>query len=445
MPNNPQTPPRIEPRLRPNWIASLPKPRRDAWVDALEDDQARIYRRLFWLRAHDYQREPDGDWTAWLLLGGRGSGKTRAGAEWVMEKIALDGARRVALIGTTLADVEEVMIGGPSGLRRAAFDKTEALRFYKSARKIVWPNGAEAFAFSAEDPDSLRGHAFDLAWSDEFAKWRYAQETFDNLQFALREGPRPRQLITTTPRNRPELRALLAMPGVAITRARSIDNKDNLSPAFFDAVVARYQGTRLGRQELDGELLKDVAGALWSRDLIEKTRVRIAPDLTRIVIAVDPPVTAGPRADSCGIVAAGLGTDGACYVLEDRSVQGVSPEAWAARALALYRFLKADCLVVETNQGGDLVRSVMAQIDPGVPVRAVHATRGKRTRAEPVAMLYEQGRVKHVGAFPELEDEMTSYGGREFSGRSPDRLDALVWAVTELMLRREGAVRVRGM
>lgn len=397
------------------------------------------------MRAHDYQREPDGDWTTWVLLGGRGSGKTRAGAEWVMEKIALDGARRVALIGTTLQDVEGVMIGGPSGLRRAAFDKTEALRFYKSSRKIVWPNGAEAFCFSAEEPDSLRGYAFDLAWCDEFAKWRYAQDTFDNLQFALREGPRPRQLITTTPRNRPELRALLDMPGIAITRARSEDNRRNLSPAFLDSVVARYKGTRLGRQELDGELLEDAAGALWSRDLIERNRVRQPPDLARIVVAVDPPVTAGPRADRCGIVAAGLGADGFCYVLEDRSVQGISPEGWAARALALYHALKADCLVVETNQGGDLVRSVMAQADPSVPVRAVHATRGKRLRAEPVAMLYEQGRVKHAGAFAELEDEMTSYGAEGFRGRSPDRLDALIWAVTEVMLRREREVRVRGV
>lgn len=361
-----------------------------------------------------------------------------------MEKVAVDAARRVALIGQTLDDVEKVMVNGPSGLRQAAFDKTEALRYYKSSRKIVWPNGAEAFCFSAEEPDSLRGHAFDLAWCDEFAKWRYAQDTFDNLQFALREGQRPRQLITTTPRNRPELRALLQMPGLVVTRARSEDNRRNLSPAFLDSVVARYKGTRLGRQELDGELLGDAEGALWSRDLIEKCRVRTAPEMTRIVVAVDPPVTAGPRANACGIVAAGLGADGVCYVLEDRSVHGASPEAWAARAQALYRALKADCLAVETNQGGDLVRSVMAQVDASIPIRAVHATRGKRTRAEPVAMLYEQGRVKHVGAFPELDDEMTSYGAEGFKGRSPDRLDAVVWAVTEVMLRTEREVKVRG-
>lgn len=435
----------VDPRLHLSAVAQASAEVRNAWIDAMTPEELSLYRRLFALRAHPYQRAPDGDWTTWLLMGGRGSGKTRAGSEWVMETIALDGARRVALIGQTLHDVEEVMVGGPSGLRRAAFDKSEAPRFYKASRKIVWPNGAEAFVFSAEDPDSLRGHAFDLAWCDEFAKWRYAQDTFDNLQFALREGDRPRQLITTTPRNRPELRALLSVPGVAITRARSVDNKENLSPAFFDAVVARYAGTRLGRQELDGELLEDVAGALWTRDRIERNRLRAAPEMARIVVAVDPPVTAGPRADACGIVAAGLGVDGVGYILDDRSAHGLSPEGWAARALALFQSLKADCLVVETNQGGDLVRSVMAQVDASVPIRAVHATRGKRTRAEPVAMLYEQGRVKHVGAFAELEDEMTSFGGVGVKGRSPDRLDALVWAVTELMLRREREVRVRGM
>lgn len=393
--------------------------------------------------AHDYQRPPGGDWTAWILLGGRGAGKTRAGAEWVLECVAYRQAKRIALIGETFADAREVMVGGPCGLLKIPLYDSEIPKYVKTERKLIWPNGAEAFCFSADDPDSLRGHAFDLAWCDEFAKWRYAQETFDNLQFALREGPRPRQLITTTPRNRPELRALLDMRGVAVTRARSEDNRENLSPAFFDSIVARYKGTRLGRQELDGEVLEDAAGALWTRDLIEKNRVRAAPEMTRIVVAVDPPVTTGPRADACGIVAAGQGVDGVCYVLEDRSVQGLTPEGWAKRALALYRSLKADCLVVETNQGGDLVRSVMAQVDAGVPVRNVHATRGKRLRAEPVAMLYEQGRAKHVGAFPELEDEMTSYGAEGPAGRSPDRLDALVWAVTELMLRRPSEVRIR--
>jgi phage terminase large subunit-like protein len=415
-----------------------------AFEESLTDLEAEVLAKSFWLlKSHEYQWPPGGDWSTWLLLGGRGCGKTRAGAEWVTTQIALNRYERVALIGQTLDDVRDVMIEGPSGLRKVSA-RGESPRFYKSAHKIVWPNGAEAFAFSAEEPDSLRGHAFDLAWCDEFAKWRYAQDTFDNLQFALREGPRPRQLITTTPRNRPELRALLDMPGVAITRARSIDNRENLSPAFFDGVVARYQGTRLGRQELDGEMLEDAEGALWNRASIEKNRVRQAPEMARIVVAVDPPVTAGKRSDACGIVAMGLGADGVAYVLEDRSAHGLTPEAWSARALALHQTLKADCLIVETNQGGDLVRSVMTQADPGVPVRNVHATRGKRTRAEPVAMLYEQGRVKHVGAFPELEDEMTSFGAQGLKGRSPDRLDAMVWAATELMLRREPEVRVRG-
>jgi phage terminase large subunit-like protein len=391
--------------------------------------------------AHDYQRPPKGDWNAWLLLGGRGAGKTRAGAEWVLENVVFGAAKRIALIGETFADVRDVKIGGPCGLRKIPLYDSERPKYIKSEGRLIWRNGAEALAFSAEDPDSLRGHAFDLAWCDEYAKWRHAQATFDNLQFALREGPRPRQMITTTPKNRPELRALLDMPGVVVTRVRSEDNRANLSPVFLDGVVARYAGTRLGRQELDGEMLEDTAGALWSRDVIERGRVREAPDLTRIVVAVDPPVTSGPKADECGIVAAGLGADGVAYVLEDRSAQGLTPPQWAARAQSLYQTLKADCLVVEVNQGGDLVRNVMAQVDASVPVRAVHATRTKRVRAEPVAMLYEQGRVKHVGAFVELEDQMASFDGT--GARSPDRLDALVWALTELMLRKLAEVRVR--
>jgi phage terminase large subunit-like protein len=395
------------------------------------------------MRARVSQVPPDGDWATWLFIGGRGSGKTRAGAEWVLERVAYREAQRVALIGETLADVRDVMIGGVSGLRAVALYDSEEPRYVKSERKLIWRNGAEARMFSAEDPDSLRGHAFDLAWCDEFAKWRHAQETFDNLQFALREGPWPRQLITTTPRNRPELKALLELPGVAVTRARSQDNAANLSPAFFKNVVARYEGTRLGRQELDAELLEDLEGALWTRATIEKNRVRAAPDLTRIVVAVDPPVTSGPHADECGIVAAGLGRDGVVYVLADASVQGRAPKIWAARALALFETWKADCIVVETNQGGQLVREVFQGLDAGASLREVHASRGKRARAEPVALLYEQGRVKHVGAFPLLEDQLCAMGAAEAGSGSPDRADALVWAVTELALRTRGVVRIR--
>jgi phage terminase large subunit-like protein len=415
---------------------------RRKFLQTLSDDEHRLYRDLFALSAHPYQREPEGGWTIWVLLGGRGAGKTRAGSEWVMEKVAEGRAGRVGLVGETLADVRDVMIEGPAGLRKAAMQRDERPRFLKSQRKLVWPNGAQARIFSAEDPDSLRGHAFDLAWCDEFAKWRHAQETFDTLQMAMREGPRPLQMVTTTPRDRPEVRALLALDGVVTTRARSADNRENLSPSFFAAIVKRYAGTRLGRQELDGELLGQAEGALWPRDMLERARVRQAPELARVAVAVDPPSSVGPDADECGIVAAGVDAEGGAYVLEDRSIQGLTPQGWAARALALYAAVKADCIVAEANQGGEMVRAVFGQADPSVPVRLVHATRGKRARAEPVAMLYEQGRVKHVGAFPVLEDQMAAMGVKG-GVRSPDRADALVWVLTELMLTRAPAPRVR--
>lgn len=418
------------------------------FLNSLSTDEAALYRGLFLLRAHDYQLEPDGDWTTWLLLGGRGSGKTRAGAEWVLEKIAFGEARRVALIGETLADVADVMIEGPSGLRNAAMQRDERPRFLRSQGKVTWTNGAVAHVFSAEDPDALRGHAFDLAWGDEFCKWRHAQETFDTLQMALREGGRPRQLFTTTPKNRPELRMLLTDPDIAVTRATSFDNAANLSPAFFKSVVKRYEGTRLGRQELMGEVLADLEGALWNRQTIERARVRTAPELTRIVVAVDPAVSAGRAADACGIVAAGRAADGRAYVLADKTVHGASPAGWAGSAIALYHALKADCVVAEANQGGELIRTLFRETDASVPVRLVHATRAKRARAEPAALLYEQGRVAHVGAFPELEDQMCAFGAEDVRRRgrgSPDRVDALVWAVWELMLRRDGEARVRAV
>ncbi|HAJ48506.1 MAG TPA: hypothetical protein DCL54_18165, partial [Alphaproteobacteria bacterium] len=273
--------------LRKNWSAR-------SFAQSLTDEEHALYRDYFPLFAHDYQLEPEGAWAIWLLMGGRGSGKTRAGAEWVMEQVALGAARHVALIGETLADARDVMIEGVSGIRRAAMDRDERPRFIKSERMLRWSNGAQARIFSAEDPDSVRGHAFDLVWGDEFAKWRYAQEVLDTTLFALRVGERPRMLITTTPRNRPDLRRLLNEPGLVVTRARTLDNADHLSAEFLTRIVKRYEGTALGRQELDGELLEDAQGALWNRAIIEAARVRAAPALSRIVVAVDPPVSSGP-------------------------------------------------------------------------------------------------------------------------------------------------------
>lgn len=384
-----------------------------------------------------------GPWTTWLMLGGRGAGKTRLGAEWVRALAKGTGpyadqrALHIALVGETEHDVREVMIEGPAGLLRVS-PRSERPLWVATRRRLEWPNGAIGLAFSAEDPEQLRGPQFDSAWCDELAKWRHVDATFDMLQFGLRLGHRPRQLVTTTPRPIPLIKRLLADPRTAVTRAATQANAAHLSPAFLDEVLARYAGTRLGRQEIDGEVIEERADALWTRALIEASRVRAAPPLMRIVVGIDPPVSGRPGADACGIVAAGLAADGCIYVLEDASVQGLSPAGWAIKAVALYHRLKADALVAEVNQGGDMVRAVLVQVERGLPLRTVHATRGKWLRAEPVAMMYQQGKIKHVDPpLAPLEDEMCDFDISGYSsGTSPDRLDALVWAVTELTMRR---------
>jgi phage terminase large subunit-like protein len=402
--------------------------------------------RDFIALAHAHQEPPaaanhGGPWSCWLLLGGRGAGKTRTGAEFVRALVhgcapyAAERHRAIALVGETAHDVREVMIEGPSGLMRVS-PRSERPQWTATRRRLEWANGAVAYAFSAEDPEQLRGPQFDAAWCDELAKWNHAEATFDMLQFGLRLGARPRQLITTTPRPLPLLKRLVADPHTAVTRAATQANAAHLSPAFLEEIAARYAGTRLGRQEIDGEIIEDRADALWTRAMIEAARVAQAPVLQRIVIGIDPPGSGRPGADACGIVAAGIAENGVIHVLEDASAQGLSPAGWAAKAIALDRRLKADALIAEVNLGGDMVRAVLAQVDATVPVRSVHATRGKYLRAEPVAALYSQGKVKHVQPLPPLEDEMCDFGlGGLSSGASPDRLDALVWAVTELMQR----------
>jgi phage terminase large subunit-like protein len=348
-------------------------------------------------------------------------------------------------VGETEAEAREVMIEGVSGLL-SAHPHGERPDWQPSRRRLEWKNGAVAQAFSAEDPDSLRGPQFSAAWADELAKWRHAEAAFDMLQFGLRLGVRPRQLITTTPRPIPLLKRLIADPSAAITRAATQANAFNLAPAFLDTILARYANTRLGRQEIEGELIEDRPDALWSRALIETCRVGQAAPLQRIVVAVDPPVSSGENADACGLVAVGRAENGILYVLADESVAGLSPAGWAAKAIALWRRVRADALVVEVNQGGEMARAVIGEVDRTVPVTEVRALRGKWLRAEPVAALYEQGRVKHAGAFPALEDEMCDFGLNGLSdGRSPDRLDALVWAVTTLSFGERGEPRVRGL
>jgi phage terminase large subunit-like protein len=399
------------------------------------------------LWAREDQLCPKGQWATWLVMGGRGAGKTRTGAEWVRRMAGLGrnkgGAGRIALIGETFNDVREVMVEGVSGLL-AVHCRWERPRYEVSRRRLVWDNGAVAMLFSAEDPEALRGPQFDAAWCDELGKWRYAQETWDMLQFGLRLGENPVQVVTTTPRPTSLLKQLLNAPDTIVTKAVTEANENNLAPTFLARILKRYQGTRLGRQELNGELIEDREDGLWTRDCIENNRLMTAPELVRIVVAVDPPVTARKTSDACGIIVAGLDEDGKAYVLEDATLPRARPDQWAARAVSLWHKFAADALVAEVNQGGDMVANIIAQADPNVPVTTVRATRGKFVRAEPIAALYAQERVHHVGAFAELEDEMTDFGTNGLSnGRSPDRMDALVWALTHLMLgKSDPSIRI---
>ncbi|MEQ9151003.1 MAG: terminase family protein [Parvibaculum sp.] len=427
--------------MRAASLASLPPPIRRKFLKKLTAREARLLSEDWRFWARDDQLAPDGPWTTWLVLGGRGAGKTRAGAEWVAGEVAAGRAGRIALVGETLGDAREVMIDGPSGLRTIA-RADDRPRYEVTRRRLLWPNGAVAHVFSAGEPESLRGPQFDAAWGDELAKWRYAEAAWDMLQFGLRLGQNPRQVMTTTPRPVPVLKRLIADRTTAVTRAATHANRANLADGFFRTVIARYEGTRLGRQELDAELIEDNPDALWSRETVERGRVAKAPaDLVRVVVGVDPPAAGGPRSDECGIVCAALGEDGQAYVLDDRSMGRLSPLAWAKRVAGCYRAHEADRIVAEANQGGDMVGTVMRQELPEAPIRLVRATRGKRVRAEPIAALYERGLVHHVGAFAKLEDQMCDWVP---GAKSPDRLDALVWALTELMLRGEaGEPRMR--
>jgi len=427
---------------------------RQTILNDLTEEEAEYLITRWGLFAHPHQWPPHdaqggAPWTTWLLMGGRGAGKTRAGAEWIraqalgLAPLANAPVERIALIGETDHDVREVMIEGVSGLL-AVHHRSERPAWIPTRKRLEWPNGAVAQAFSADDPESLRGPQFGAAWADELAKWRYAQAAFDMLQFGLRLGASPRQMITTTPRPTALLKRLVADPQVAVTHAPTRANAFHLSPAFLSQVMQRYRGTRLGRQELDGEIVDDRADALWTREMIERVRVMRAPELMRIVVAVDPPVSIGARADACGIVVAGRAANGHFYVLDDCSIAGLSPAGWATKAVAAYRRYQADSLVAEVNQGGEMVRSVIAQVDASLAVQAVRATRGKYLRAEPVAMLYAQGRVFHAGGFAALEDEMCDFSCEGLpGGASPDRLDALVWALTALMGEAAHQPRVR--
>ena len=417
-------------------LAKKPKAEREAILKSLTPEEAKAlqYEWRFWARPK--QLPPLGDWIVWLILAGRGFGKTRTGAEWVIEQVRSHGARRVALVAETAADARDVMVKGESGIV-ACSPPWFYPKYEPSKRLLTWPNGAIATTYSAEKPDQLRGPQHDCFWGDEVAKWRYA-DAWDQLMFGLRLGNNPRGIATTTPRPTPLIKELVKDSKTALTKGSTFENAANLARQFLHAIVQKYEGTRLGRQELNAEMLDDAPGALWSREAIESCRVQKTPHLVRIVVAVDPSVSAESETAETGIVVAGLGEDGHGYILGDFSVEQPTPEQWGKAAVTAYHMHKADRVIGEVNNGGDLVESNVRAIERNIPFRQVRASRGKAVRAEPVSSFYEQGRIHHVGMFSKLEDQMCEWEPG-ISTWSPNRVDALVWGITELMVKPKGS------
>lgn len=431
--------------MRASSIVSLPPQQREAWLASLSETEleALDYDWKFWGR--DDQLSPAGLWRIWLIKSGRGNGKTRTGAEWVRERAEM-GGKRIALIGRTGTDVRGTMVEGESGIlaRSPPWFRPQWEPSVGPEGTLTWPNGSTAICFSGEVPDALRGPQFTDGWLDELAAMRRAQAVWDMYRFALRLGNDPRTLVTTTPRPIGIIKALVSdkrvapdgSPLVRVTTGSTYDNVGNLADDFFAEMISKYEGTRLGRQELRGEILADIPGALWTIGNIDQHRRETHPPLRRIVVAVDPPISSHDGADECGLVVVGECEDRQFWVLDDRSEAGLSPAEWARRAVDLYHGWQADSIVAEVNQGGEMVSTVIHSVDEDVPVKRVRATKGKYLRAEPVAAVYAQGRAHHVGNFPILETqlcEMTVDFDRDKAKSSPDRLDALVWGVTELM------------
>jgi phage terminase large subunit-like protein len=421
------------------------------------EEQRRIIREMpprdallfdadFEMWAHDGQRSPPGEgWRTWLMMAGRGFGKTRAGAEWIYRLATRKAGVRIALVGASIGESRSIMIEGVSGLISIARRHRRKIDWEPSLGRLRWGNGSQAHLFSGDHADGLRGPEFDFAWCDELAKWRQAQGAWDNLQMALRRGPRPRALVTTTPRPLRLLERIGDMPWTVTTRGKTSDNI-NLDDKTVEVLTATYGGTKLGRQELDGELLFDMDGALWPRELLARSRwAGPHPKFDRIMVGVDPPAGVGEGVDACGIVVAGS-SGNQFYVLADESVQGLSPEGWASRVAAVAARWNTVQIVAEANNGGAMVKSVLHAADEGLKVRLVHASLGKSARAEPVALLFEKGRAHLAGEFASLEEELAGIiagGGYEGPGRSPDRADAMVWALTALSETKSGIPRVR--
>ena len=428
---------------------------RAEWVSQLPTGFANILdKKPWWYVGRPEQQEPDGDWNIWLILSGRGWGKTRTGSEWLVNQVMKFPKTREgtstqwAIVAPTFGDAKNICVEGPSGFLKACEHNglipDVDFVYNKSSHKIDFNNGARVHTFGADSPDAGRGLNLAGAWLDELAIWQYAYETWtEGLAPALRIGERPRVVVTTTPKPIKLLRDWTSRTdgSIYVTRGSTFDNAKNLSETALLELRNRYEGTRTGRQELYGELLDQADGALWIRDWIENTRTStdLCPPLYRVVVAIDPAVTSGENSDETGIITAGISTDGHFYILSDDTLRA-TPNEWGKRAVEAFRKWKADRIVAETNNGGDMVIMVLQQVDRNIPVTKVHATRGKRLRAEPISALYEQMRVHHVGAFPQLEDQMVMWTPE--SDDSPDRLDALVWALTEL---KDGAVALSSL
>lgn len=415
-----------------DWAKASPEAL-DAWLGRISDEQAAEYLAnwAFWRR--EDQAAPDGDWHVWLLLAGRGFGKTRTGAEWVRAFAESTPGGRIALVGASLNEARQVMVEGESGLLAIAGPKMRPV-YESSLRRVTWPNGAVATLYSAAEPEGLRGPEHEAAWCDEIAKWQQAEMAWDNLMLTMRIGARPRVVATTTPRAVALVRRLMSEEGVAVTRGATEANRHNLSAPWLATMERLYAGTRTGRQELSGEMLEDIEGALWTRAGLDAVRVAEAGKAVRVVIGVDPPATS--HGDACGIVVAALLRDGRLAVLEDASVERAVPAVWAQAVAAAAARWSADRIVAESNMGGEMVLAVLRQADVTLPVVAARAMVGKARRAEPVALAYERGQVVHVGRFEKLEDELCGLqvgGGYAGPGRSPDRADACVWALAELL------------
>ena len=436
-------------------IASAPREAQENFLSGLTENELIALPWLFEFWALPHQLPPDdSDWRTWVIMGGRGAGKTRAGAEWVRAMVEGDRpehpgrARKVALVAETIDQGREVMIFGESGILACSPPDREP-KWEATRKRLVWPNGAEAHLFSAHDPDSLRGPQFDAAWVDELAKWKKADETWTMLQLGLRLGQHPQQVVTTTPQNVSLLKEILAADSTVMTQAPTAANRANLADSFLKEVYGMYAGSSTGRQELAGEILEGVEGALWSLDMLNAAYTDKLPNFDRVVVAVDPSVSKAGRGDECGIVVVGAclkgnRVDWTATVIEDASVSGGGPGAWAAAAVEAFRRNNADRIVAEVNQGGALVEQTIRAVDPLVPYSSVNARVGKVARAEPVAALYEQGRVRHLRGLGKLEDQMCQMTHEGYKGKgSPDRVDALVWALTELMLSQKGVARPR--